>query len=131
MGDILRGECECGFQSKDLYIGGGMYRRWYSEIPTVCRRCGGLEMINRYLRKGGDIKIRRTGLKCRKCKKNKTILNAPTLHSPSGIAKQFGEDYPWELEYLRSKRDDIPEIRYFCPKCKCVKMRLIWRGVWD
>jgi hypothetical protein len=134
MGDIVKAECECGFKSKELFF--GCARPWHYYIPIVCKRCGNLSMMNMYERKGGNIKRRRTGLICRGCKKRKTILNAPTLHRPSGIAKQYGEDYPWEINRWEINRNHpetggCPEIFYFCPKCKEVRMRFHKIGIWD
>ena len=129
MGYILKGECPCGFSSKELFVGGGEMDVNYCAIPVACPKCARLWVEN----KG------KSESRCSKCRSTAYYLHVPTNYTPSDIAAKIGDDYPWDVSEMPADDPDEldldplppPDFSYRCPKCGELKMKLIKCGLWD
>ena len=117
MGVILQGQCECGFETENLFIGGGMLdftSKCY--IPAVCLNCN-IFLVKNYNKKFS---------KCPKCRKKVVFYNDPQLQNKP---KHGSPLFEWNIS-----EDDpfiLLDTEYYCPKCKKKQMRFIDMGCWD
>ncbi len=114
MGSILTAKCgNCGYNSCDLYYGGGMTNfDIYCGYPVVNYDKDEIEMENIF-------------------EKEKILIdNNKLLFYDSGslINKEAiveGNIHQWGDEYIHCGKV------YFCPKCKEYKLEFIAMGYWD
>lgn len=129
MGTIYIAACECGYESKRFSVGVGMAMQPY-RAPIVCRNCGDLDVADFVKRK----RKQEPQYDCKKCGQKKHFLCETDFHHPAGIAYQFNRSFPWEITEVRwdeTALDEYPEVLYFCPACKKIRMKLYDAGVWD
>lgn len=117
MGSVLIAKCSCGFESGDLYLGGGFEN--FSEVcdvPCLCRNCNSL-VVKNYLEKYS---------RCNNCNQLLLYYDNPVLRKSN---KTKGIVFDWDNN---SKGQFIlTNSKYYCPKCKKFKMKFIWTGDWD
>ena len=104
MGDIIKGYCNCGYQSDDLFLGVGMNG---GTGKTVCY--------------------------CTHCKKIQTepSYNIPKLCQDCGkqiVPYTSGED---DVKFSEFEEDDNEIKKYHCPKCNKEELKFISTGIWD
>ncbi len=125
MGSILRATCGCGFDSTNLYVGGGRVNfGTICRVPAICSKCGDLVTVN-YLE---------AGARCPKCGSAVTTYDDLTLRANPG--ESFGQDteldsvFSWRIP---NTQDDfyLPMAQYLCPRCRKLNMRFHQAGTWD
>ena len=122
MGEILEAVCPCGFNAKNLFVGGGMTNfETYCGAPALCNECGRLLVLN-YL----DSTSR-----CPECGKPVVFYNDPSLFSlPTGENEKtptvLSRNVPGEPEPFA-----LLDVEYLCPACWKMRMRFVSSGFWD
>ncbi len=122
MGTIIRGRCQCGFDTKDVFAGGGFVNFMDTcNAPAVCLDCGEF-LVRNY--------INRNNVRCPGCNKLVTFYDDPSVFEHWQEAKEHDYLFTWRI----ADKDEffkLPDARFLCPKCK--KMTLIFedRGKWD
>ena len=122
MGDMLRGECPCGFKSQDLVIGCGMMDQKTCRVPAACPVCHVL----------GVEDLRAKKRTCRRCRSVLYYLHEVGNFAPADVLTRFKVRFPWALD--ETGEEDIgefPNVRYRCPKCGKQEMALVHIGCWD
>jgi hypothetical protein len=122
MGSVFKAECSCGYESKELLLGGG-FMNFMTEcaLPFYCDHCGTVFTGN-ILNKSGIKNYNR----CPKCKQK---------------VKYYGEimddllddddKYIFDWEVNDDKRYFLPEGSHHCPKCKKDKLQFYETACWD
>ena len=122
MGQILRGECPCGFKSRDLFTGCGRMDQEACAMPVACPVCHVLWVE--------DWKSGKRA--CRKCKAALYYLHEDGSFTPADVLARFKVRVPWGLDETEEEDiEEIPEVRYRCPKCGRMDMALVHAGCWD
>ena len=105
MGDLIMGDCKCGYEVRDIYLGVG---RMGGEACAVCYcdECEDVQQIPQY----ESPKI------CDKCKNHLTPY-----------VKISGEDDD-EIDYTKG---DSNGTYYHCPRCKTHNLMFHCVGLWD
>lgn len=119
MGQIYNAECSCGFVAQELYIGFGMINTQVFAVPAACPQCQSLSLES--LRNG-----KRT---CRQCKGPLYYLHRKGNFTPAYVLDRFKVPFPWDLE--KEHMEPPENIRYRCPKCGKIEMKLVFEGYWD
>ena len=122
MGQILRGECPCGFKSRDLWVGCRMMDTDACGMPVACPQCH-IVWVEDW--KSG----KRT---CRKCKTALYYLHEDGNFAPVDVLARFKVRVPWGLDETEEEDiEEIPDVRYRCPQCGKLEMDLVRAGCWD
>jgi len=118
MGDIVVAECDCGYQTKNLGLGGGMQDfTTYCGFPYLCLNCREVTVAN----------FLDAEPSCRSCgSRSITAYNAEPLMGE----RENGVVFNW---YINSERGELtlPEGTYLCPKCERKTLRFLWAGMFD
>jgi len=110
MGSIIRAVCECGYDSGDIYQGGGFLNFMKEDIePAYCRKCKKLVIANHMLKHP----------KCPDCKGKIVFYDNQELWSEDS---KLG--YCWGNVV-------IPFDKCFCPQCGKKTMKFQDVGLWD
>jgi hypothetical protein len=122
MGNILRGTCTCGFDTGDIFAGGGFIT--HSDMcnaPAVCPVCSEF-LVRNYLKKDTTL--------CPGCHGRLTFYDDPSLFTPPPVIEGDGNLFTWKLAN-REGHFKLPRTNFFCPKCK--KMTLVFedKGNWS
>lgn len=117
MGIIIVAKCECGFESDEIYAGGGM-RNYHDNCsaPAVCLNCNQF-LVKNYMKKYA---------KCPKCRKKVIFYNDKQLQEKSDNERTILE---WNA--MNDQQFTLPEIKFYCPKCRKKTMNFHWGGLWD
>jgi ribosomal protein L37AE/L43A len=124
MGVILQGQCECGFETENLFIGGGMrdmlnmlkMRNITRYLPAVCLNCN-IFLVKNYNKKFS---------KCPKCRKKVFFYGDPQLENELQGGGPLPEwNMPEDYNFILSGTE------YYCPQCREIKMKFIDVGCWD
>jgi len=117
MGTIIKATCQCGFESKDIFAGGG-FANFMTELaaPAFCNKCKSLIVSN----------YRSKNPKYPKCKGKISFYNDKTLQEGESEEDIFSWSLPNEEGEFR-----LADTSYLCPKCKEMKMRFMVVGCWD
>ncbi|MBT7087989.1 hypothetical protein HN928_03400 [bacterium] len=121
MGSIIRAHCKCGFESEDIYAGGGMMN--FHEIcnaPAICLHCNTF-LIKNYMKKYS---------KCPKCRKKVTFYNDSQVQEKvSESDESYYDIFSWDME--EKGTFFLLNIQYYCPKCKKKSLKFVDIGNWD
>jgi ribosomal protein L37AE/L43A len=117
LGTIIRASCECGFQSSEIYAGGGFMSGSTCNVPAFCPKCKEMVVAN-YSKKA---------VRCPECHGKLVFYDDPSLREAhADIIFDWGGsgiDDRW-ASYLYN-------TNYLCPKCGRMKMRFSDVGMWD
>jgi hypothetical protein len=125
MGSMLISQCKCGYESDELYVGGGFMVMDFNEkclTPCYCDQCELVMSINILTKEG-----KKGYYRCTKCKKRVKYYG------------EVGEDtfehqdhyiFDWGIREM-GKRYFLKEQSYYCPKCKKEDMKFDTTGCWD
>lgn len=122
MGGIIKAHCKCGFESENIYAGGGMLN--FHEIcnaPAICLNCN-IFLIKNYMKKHS---------KCSECRGKVTFYN------DLQVQEQVSESYKWYNDMFSWNVSDekgefrLPDTKYLCPKCNKMTMEFLDVGNWD
>ena len=125
MGSMLISQCKCGYESDELYVGGGFMVMDFNEkclIPCYCDQCELVMSINILTKEG-----KKGYYRCTKCKKRVKYYG------------EVGEDtfehqdhyiFDWGIGDME-KRYFLKEQSYHCPKCKEENLQFHSIGDWD
>lgn len=119
MGTIVTAKCSCGFKREMLSLGGGMMNfKTVCDVPAVCIECGNFFTAN-YIEE-------RNSLKCPMCNEKANFYNIPSLREKDTDLQPV---FSWRI----SAQDffELPDAKYYCPRCKKMKLRFIESGNWD
>lgn len=121
MGSILKAICKCGFESEEIFAGGGFQNfRTTCNAPAICLKCGKL-LVGNYLEEHE---------KCPDCGENITFYDDPKLQTQKNSSKKLTNIFYWHLG--DEKGDfELPNTRYLCPKCGKMTLVFILIGNWD
>ena len=111
MGSIVKAICECGFETEEMYLGGGMSNHTTMNIfPHYCKDCKSLFQANMY----DDTIV------CINCKSSNTVL-----YDNAYVVKNLDEvSFNWGTLKL-SKKNSL------CPQCDNFSLEFISVGMWD
>ncbi|MBN2224701.1 MAG: hypothetical protein JW765_08530 [Deltaproteobacteria bacterium] len=122
MGIILRGLCGCGYDTGDMFIGGGFTNFMDTcNAPAVCLQCSEL-VIRNYAKRGSA--------RCHACRSSLTFYDDSSLHDPSPENEVSDYLFVWRIsgknEYFK-----LPDTNYLCPKCRNMTLVFKDKGHWD
>ena len=118
MGSILRLACKCGYESEDLFAGGGQSNFLTSTmVPALCDACHHVQTYDRMLAK-------RPG--CAKCEGRIRFYDQRSLRATGlgPIMETF--EYGSETRDLR-----LPTAGALCPRCGKLEAGFVPAGCWD
>ena len=121
MGEIFQAECGCGYRSGVLAVGCGMADMNRYNVPVACPVCHSVRVVE----------LQHSPRRCRKCKMEVYYLHEAGNFAPADVARVFRVPYPWELDSTTVAVDERPAVRYRCPKCWQMTLRLESCGCWD
>lgn len=116
MGTMIDASCECGYETKMMFLGGGMYNYTTEcSFPFYCVDCSILFVSNMFDKK----------TVCPKCHK--------TVVYPYDSEKAFdtaGKDtvFHWNA---RDKKLVLTDGNYICPACRKFSLKFFDVGCWD
>ncbi len=122
MGNILRGRCACGFDTGDVFAGGGFIT--YTDMcnaPAVCLSCSEF-LVRNYLKKETTV--------CPGCHGRVTFYDDPSLHSAQQHIEGDGFLFTWKLAD-REGHFKLPRARFLCPKCRQMALVFEDKGSWS
>lgn len=129
MGSMFIAQCDCGFESNMMHVGGGM--RNFNEVlnaPALCEKCQIL-LVKNYLKQ--DPRCSRCGVKIK-------FYNDPSLFKgllPKNISDcLFYWRLPDDFNSSSTENNDffcLPKADYLCPRCGKMNIRFIECGCWD
>lgn len=91
MGSILKAICKCGFESEDIFAGGGFQNfRTTCNAPAICLKCKKL-LVKNYLQKHE---------KCPDCGENITFYDDPKLQTQKNSSKKLTNIFSWRARIL-------------------------------
>lgn len=123
MGELFTAKCSCGYKSKSLYLGGGIFSRSHTiYAPAYCYKCEKVVYEN-YLKNPAV---------CYKCQSKVDFYDNESLHLPpdnsdSTVYRYNGRFNQPNEEILFV----LPDTEYFCPKCRQFNMTFEYSGDWD
>ena len=122
MGTIIQAECECGYKSKLIYAGRGMFGTGCT-VPALCRNCNEIVAV-KYLPPDAQ---------CPNCGKEVIFNNDVSLRQEredvNNTEIQIIDIFNWRIGENKFFR--LPDTFYLCPKCKKMTMRFMYAGNWD
>jgi len=122
MGSMLKGSCECGFESEIISAGGGMSNfQEYCGAPAICLNCKEFLVLN-YMNNCS---------KCPSCGYEITFYNDPSTQIPLKESYNDLEDiFKWHVS--KEKGDFwLLKTSYLCPKCGKMTLTFELVGLWD
>jgi hypothetical protein len=121
MGSKLRGLCRCGFDTGDIFAGGGFVNFMETcNAPAICVNCSEF-LVRNYMARDTAV--------CPGCEGKVTFYDDPSVQAPLG-EKRYDYLFVWRI----TDKDEffkLPDTNFLCPKCK--KMTLVFEevGSWD
>ena len=118
MGTIIAGECECGYHSKDIYVGeSGFSGQAIEHFPFHCEDCDDLVVIDLYSNE----------LTCPKCKGDNLIAydDERFCTTDSEIYHSVDMSTTFGRKFILRKDNNL------CPKCKKFTLNFKGDGLWD
>jgi DNA-directed RNA polymerase subunit M/transcription elongation factor TFIIS len=124
MGSIIKAVCGCGFESENIFAGGG-FMNFMTNLtaPALCQKCQSF-LVSNYLDKGS---------KCSKCGGTLLFYNDPSLQivNANDASSEHEQDvFSWRHPD-KGREFRLIDTLYLCPKCKEMKMKFIGVGCWD
>jgi len=121
MGTIIKAICKCGFESEDIFAGGGFSNFQNTcTAPAICINC------KRFLIKNYKKKHER----CSDCGKEVTFYNDPSVRTQIDESEKSGDIFSWPIDDQRGDFK-LPNTRYLCPKCGKMTLEFAVVGNWD
>ena len=111
MGTIITAKCNCGFDTGEMYLGGGMVSHTrVNAFPNYCKDCKSLFVANMY----------NETIICNKCKSSNTVPynNADVVKNLDEISFTLGE-------FRLSAKNSL------CPECNQFSLEFVFDGMWD
>lgn len=124
MGAIVKGLCSCGYESRELDIGGGMMPGSGDRVPVCCPDCSSMWAAD----------ASRASHPCRRCRGETYRLHEAGNFAPADCLTRFRVSYPWDLDCTELDDEEtgpVPDVRYRCPDCGKIEMDLAEYGCWD
>lgn len=121
MGSIIKAVCKCGFESGDIFAGGGFQNfQTTCMAPAICLNCRKL-LIKNYTKEHE---------KCPDCGREVTFYNDPQVQTQTNESKKTRDIFSW---HTNDEREDfqLPDTQYLCPKCGKMTLTFILIGNWD
>jgi Zn finger protein HypA/HybF involved in hydrogenase expression len=126
---MLIAQCDCGFRSNLIYVGGGMMNfNGVLDVPALCKRCQTL-VVKNYLEHDPI---------CPHCGGMINFYNDPGLFKGQLPKEENGCLFYWRLpdnfDSNYSKIDNffcLPKTDYMCPHCGEINMKFVENGFWD
>ena len=119
MGGILRAKCDCGFESENIFAGGGMENHASIDMePALCIDCHLFLVKNHYKKYA----------RCPKCNKKVIFYDDPRLRIRSDNTKKEDSHTFREWQWGGFK---LPNSKYLCPKCGRMHLTFYVEGCWD
>ncbi len=121
MGEVYIAECECGFKSDGLYLGGGMMSSDDCHAPAICLTCSSFTVMN-YADDNPE---------CPECRgKGKVVFyNDIEVQAEDELKRKHREIFSWNISDNKSFK--LNDIHYLCPSCGKLKMKFASIGSWD
>lgn len=122
MGSIIKAICECGFESGDIFAGGGFLNfQTICSAPAICLNCNRF-LIKNYMKKYS---------KCPVCWKKVTFYNDPSVQIQINESyKKSDNVFSWHVNDEKGEFR-LPNTRYLCPKCGKMTLKFEKVGNWD
>lgn len=122
MGTILRGVCICGFDTGEIFAGGGFLTSSdMCNAPALCPACSEF-LVRNYLKKDTTV--------CPGCHGRVTFYDDPSLYATPRAVEGDGFLFTWKLAnkdgYFR-----LPRTGFYCPKCKNMTLLFADKGTWS
>ncbi len=119
MGTIIKAICKCGFESENIFAGGGFVSfRTTCIAPAVCVHCAKFLVLN-YIEKDPE---------CPECGKKVTFYDDPSVQKQR--KDPGGKDiFSWNTNSKGVFR--LPDTSYLCPKCGKMGLKFTLVGLWD
>lgn len=116
MGAILKGKCECGYKTHELFLGGGMLSfKTDCGFPYICSSCNSL-FVGNYLNEEQP---------CPECRSQDTVI-----YNDESLCHSTGKDvFNWNIDHTKSLR--LTKGNYFCTNCGEFKLTFEKIGLWD
>jgi hypothetical protein len=115
MGNIIIGNCECGYSSGDIYQGGGFLTFMNEDKePAYCKKCKLLIVLN----------YKEPNSQCSSCGGKVKFYNDPSLKKNLNNQIKKNNIIQWGDFFL-------PNVDYLCPECGEFKMKFFGIGFWD
>jgi predicted RNA-binding Zn-ribbon protein involved in translation (DUF1610 family) len=122
MGTIIEAECICGYKSKAIAAGRGMFDSTYT-MPAMCGNCNDIV----------SVKYLASTARCPDCGKEVIIYNDISLRQDSDDINdskiEITDIIHWRIGEKKFFR--LPDTLYLCPKCKRITMKFTEIGNWD
>ena len=122
MGNIFRGLCQCGFDTNEIFVGGGFVNFMDTcNAPAICPHCNEF-LIRNYMKKNAA--------RCPGCHSIVTFYDDPSLQRPSTGTDEYDYLFIWRI----ADKDEffkLPDTKYLCPKCRNMTLRFEDKGCWD
>ncbi len=122
MGNILRGLCQCGFDTTEIFVGGGFTNFMHTcNAPAICLHCDEL-LVRNY--------VERNTARCPRCRNTVTFYDDPSVEGP--WTETGGYDYLVSLRIADTgKFFKLADTEHLCPKCKNMTLIFEDKGRWD
>ena len=129
MGSVLQSMCSCGFESKELSVGGGMMdfeEKCY--VPYFCDHCEIVRRINIKTKNPNNISETgiRKDIKCSKCRRKVQYYGEIREYT---FDTQNDYVFDWKIDFEQSYF--LQDKLYYCPKCKKLNLKFYSVACWD
>ena len=126
MGSVIQARCPCGFESGQIFAGGGFKNfEQVDAAPALCMTCMQLVVMNYY----------DNDSKCPSCGERVTFYKDPKLQAPDQKMQDLRQSrFPVDrlrAEMLAREVYGNPDVQYLCPKCGKFTMKFFCVGDWD
>jgi hypothetical protein len=141
MGSIVQAKCKCGYESEDLFLGGGMadFGKML-EVPYYCHICQHVGSLNLFKRMttinmidGVEPKYRKR-LTCKKCRRKVQYYGnfQDDIEKPSIDEDEIAFQWRIPMSSLDNGGDyTLSRTKQYCPKCKNISLLFYDVGSWD
>ena len=119
MGSLIGAFCKCGYESKEMHLGGG-FNNFMSNcsFPYYCEDCKTLFIANKLAKKAN----------CPKCKNN----NVFPYDDKRACKTKGNEIFEWNITDDDSDKTIIlTDGKYICPKCNKYELSFLHLAYYD
>ena len=118
MGSIVSAHCECGYESGEMPLGGGMINfTTQCNVPHYCGECKILFIANLFEKK----------VLCPECRQEKVIV----YDDERACKREGNEIFSWNIENEIARKGKITDGEYICPNCEKFNLIFLIAGNWD
>ena len=117
VGSIVDGACRCGYEKKEMCLGGGMLdSSSVVKFPYYCEACE-------------EVVVHNTFMKPAICRCGQVLVryDNPTLSKPK--SEKPSEVFYWNVKY--DEKLVLTDNGYLCPKCKEYTLKWFDGGYWN